>query len=64
MQEHCSFLAGSPKLLSLEICWKCLLTQEQSSIFENVFDTGKILNSLLLAFVVLEWVLEKNFKVI
>jgi hypothetical protein len=24
MQEHCSFLAGSPKLLSLEMCWECL----------------------------------------
>jgi hypothetical protein len=46
------------------MCWKCLLTQEQSSIFENVFDTGKILNSLLLAFVVIEWVLEKNFEII
>jgi hypothetical protein len=52
MQELHYLLAGSPKLLSLEAC------------IEEVFDTGKILNSLFMIFVVIECVLENNFKTI
>jgi hypothetical protein len=52
IQELHSLLADSPKLLSLE------------AYIEEDFDTGKILNSLFMIFIVIECVLENNLKTI
>jgi hypothetical protein len=43
-------------LVHLNFCyWRCV---------EVVFDTGKILSSLFMIFVICEWIIEKNFKTI